>query len=175
MRAILITETDYIKLNRLKEKEIAEAYNHFRNKKKTHLKEPGLKEFFEKCSDDFNQILFTIPFKCYFSIYLYLFLKKRADKFDIDKDKYQFVFSKPLEVNVSEIARIARVPLNTVKTAFHELVKQEFLIYTDELSLGNKNKAKSSILVNDFFLIGFDSATMTTCFFNKQMKFAAIN
>jgi len=171
MRAVLITDADYKKLHKLKQKDFKEAYKKFSKRKKTHLSDFRLAEFYKKCTDDFNPMLYTIPFNCYFTLYLYLFLKKQAERFDFDQGRYQFLFSKPFKVNVSEIARIACVPLNTVKSAFRELVHHEFLLYTEILSPIEKNQSKTSILANDHFIIGYDKTVGKTCFYNKLMKF----
>jgi len=88
------------------------------------------------------------------------------ERYDFD-DRYQFLFSKPMEINVSEISRIAKIPANTIKAALRELILHDFLLYSEELTNG-KNKARSAILANDHFIIGYDSALGKTCFYNRQ-------
>lgn len=168
-----MTETDFKLMHRLKAKECREAIKKFRKKKKTHLKDPVLKDFYMLCKQEFNPMLYTIPFRCYFSLYLYLYLKNKAEKYDFDK-RYHFLFSKPMEINVSGISRVAKIPLNTVKSALRELIQHDFILYSDNLTLG-KNKAKSAIIANDHFIIGYDTASGKTCFYNKQRKFSTIN
>ena len=172
MRAVLITEADYKKIIKEKQKEAQIAFKKFRRKKKTHFTDEKLNNFFKLCTDDINPLLYTVPFKCYFSFYLFIYLKKHAERFEFEIDIYQFIFSKPFEVNLSKISRLADIPLNTVKAAFKELVWHDFLIYTETLSESHKNKCKTAMLANDFFVIGYDSLTKKTCFYNRTMKFS---
>jgi len=171
MRAIVLTDSDFKSLLQLKHKEYKQAYRKFTRKKKTHLKDLKLKEFFKLCTDDFNPMLYTIPMKCYFSFYLYLYLKKNSECFEFDQMRYQFLFSRPMEINLSEIARVANVTLNTVKAAFKELVKLEFLLFTDLLT-EKTNQPKTAALANDHFIIGYDNLNRKVCFYNKRTKYA---
>ncbi|HAY33772.1 MAG TPA: hypothetical protein DCY06_06510 [Bacteroidetes bacterium] len=175
MRAILITDADYKKLIKEKKNECRKAYKNFTRKKKTHFTDKKLTAFLQYCTDDISPMFYTVPFKCFFSFYLYVYLKKHAERFEFEEGKYQFLFSKPFDVNLSKISRLADVPLNTVKAAFKELVRHEFLLYTETLSESHKNKCKTAMLANEFFVIGYDTLTKKTCFNNRQMKFATTN
>ena len=168
---VFITEEDFKALTKMKQKEIYKAYEKFNKRKKIHVKDENLMDFMSQCESEFHPMLYTIPFKCYFSIYLFLFLKKHAERFDFELDSAEFTWSKPLEVNFSYIARLAKVPLNTVKKAFHELTKYEFLIYSDILTEDKHNASKSAMLVNDFCVIGHDSVTNKTLFNTKQRRY----
>ncbi|MFZ1322327.1 MAG: hypothetical protein WAT71_12305 [Ignavibacteria bacterium] len=175
MRAVLLTESDYKKLIKEKQRECRIGFKNFSKKKKTHLTDLRLKDFYENnCTDNFSPMLYTIPFKCYFSFYLYLYLKKYSERFPFELDKYQFLFSKPFDVNLSKISKLTNLPLNTVKSGFKELIHHDFLLYSQELSDPAKNKSKTAMLANDYFIVGYDSLANKTSFYNRQMKFTTI-
>ncbi|MBK9402936.1 MAG: hypothetical protein IPN57_00160 [Ignavibacteria bacterium] len=171
MKAVLITDNDFKALLKSKSRDIEKAYKKFSEKKKIHLKDKRLQSFYKLCSEDFNPMLYTIPFKCYFSFYLYLYLKTKVKRFDFDIDRFQFVYSKPMDINISEISRLAGVPVNTVKSAVLELLRFGYLIYMKQLSPAASNLCKSAMLVNDFLIVGHDSARDKTCFYTKHLKF----
>ncbi|MBK8382749.1 MAG: hypothetical protein IPL16_12855 [Ignavibacteria bacterium] len=164
MIKILISENDFEKLSKVKLKSINESYNKFCKRKKNHLKDPRLKKFFDNCTKDFNPVLYTIPFSCYFSLYLYLYLKSKAVRFNFDMEKNQFQVSKPMEVNFSEIRRIAGIPMGTLKAAYRELIKYGFLVYTEELASDKKNDSKCAMLLNDHYILEHDTAKNKTIF-----------
>ena len=164
MKKILISEIDFEKLSKLKLKAINESFNKFCKRKKCHLKDQRLKKFFEICTKDFNPVLYTIPFRCYFSLYLYLYLKSKTVRFNFDMEKNQFQVSKPMEINFSDIRRIAGIPMGTLKAAYKELIKYGFLIYTEELASDKKNDSKCAMLLNDHFILEHDTAKNKTIF-----------
>ncbi len=164
MKKILISNNDFEKLIELKSKAISDSYKRFRKKKKCHLKDPRLKKFFDNCTKDFNPLLYTIPFSCYFSFYFYLFLKSKAVRFNFDLEKEYFQVSKPMEINFSEIRRIAGIPMGTLKAAYRELIKYGFLVYTEELASDKKNDSKCAMLLNDHFILEHDTAKNKTIF-----------
>lgn len=164
MKKILISENDFEKLSKLKLKAINESYKKFCKRKKCHLKDPRLKKFFDNCSKDFNPVLYTIPFRCYFSLYFYLYLKSKTVRFNFDMEKNQFQVSKPMEVNFSEIRRLAGIPMGTLKAAYRELIKYGFLVYTEELASDKKNDSKCAMLLNDYYILEHDTAKNKTIF-----------
>lgn len=164
MKKILITESDYEILSGLKSYEISSAYKKFCKKKKCHVQDPRLKNFYKNCSDDFNPMLYTIPFKCYFSFYLYLYLKSKAEKFGFELSKDHYTVSKPMEINFSAVKRLAGIPMGTLKAAFKELIKYGFLVYTQELASDKKNESKWAILVNDYYILEHDIVNERTIF-----------
>ena len=164
MKKILITEKDFEKLSCLKQKEISEAYKIFRSRKKCHMKETRLKYFYVSCAKEFNPVLYTIPFNCYFSFYLYLFLKAKAEKFRFESNSEQFTVSKPMEINFSKIRRLTGIPMGTIKSAYRELQKFGFLIYTEELASDKKNESKYAMLQNDYYILEHDPIKDKTIF-----------
>lgn len=173
MKAVFITEREYKQLAKNKLKEMQAAERKFSLRKKVHLNNTNLSVFYEQCSQEFSELLYTIPFRCYFTLYLFLFLKERVERFEFEEDKYQWTLSKPLEVNFSEIARLAKVPINTVRSAFKELTKYDFLLHSNLLTEDKNNVSKSGILVNDYWVIGHDSVKNKVFFHNlKSQKYA---
>jgi len=164
MKKILISNNDFEKLIELKSKAISDSYKRFRKKKKCHLKDPRLKKFFDTYAVDFNPVLYTIPFRCYFSFYLYLYLKSKAARFNFDLEKDQFQVSKPMEINFSDIHRIAGIPMGTLKAAYRELIQFGFLIYSVELASDKKNDSKCTMLLNDYYILEHDTAKNKTIF-----------
>ncbi len=164
MKKILISNNDFEKLIELKSKAISDSYKRFRKKKKCHLKDPRLKKFFDTYAVDFNPVLYTLPFKCYFSFYLYLYLKSKTGKFNFDLNKNHFTVSKPFEINFSAVRRIAGIPMGTLKSAYRELIQFGFLVYTEELASDKKNDSKCAMLLNDHYILEHDSVRNKTIF-----------
>jgi hypothetical protein len=163
MKKILISDKDIELLTKLKKKEVQTSYKKFHKRKKCHIKDAQLKSFFENSTGDFNPVFYTIPFTCYFSFYFYLYLKGKAEKFELDLSE-EFKVSKPLEINFSEITRLAGAPMGTVKSAFKELKKFGFLLYSEELKPDNKNGSNCVLLVNDYYILEHDTANERTLF-----------
>jgi hypothetical protein len=163
MKKILISDKDLELLTKLKKKEVQASCKKFHKRKKCHTKDAQLKSFFENSAGKFNMPLFTIPFKCFFSFYLYVYLKGKAEKFELDLGK-EFKVSKPLEINFSEISRLSGIPMGTVKSAFRELKKFGFLLYSEELKPDNKNGSNCVLLVNDYYIIEHDTVNERTLF-----------
>lgn len=164
MKKILISDKDFEKLYELKSKAINEAYKKFRRKKKCHLKDPRVKRFFEYCTKEFNPVLFEIPFKCYFSFYLYLYLKSKTEKFAFDLNNSHFTVSKPIGINFSEIRNITGIPMGTIKAAYRELIKYGFLVYAEQLATDKKNESKYAMLVNDYYMLEHNTVKNKTIF-----------
>jgi hypothetical protein len=163
MKKIFISDKDLELLTKLKKKEVQTSNKKFHKKKKCHIKDAQLKSFFENSTGDFNPVLYTIPFSCYFSFYLYFYLKGKAEKFELDLSE-EFKVSKPLEINFSEISRLAGIPMGTVKSAYRELIKFGFLLYSEELKPDKKNGSNCVLLVNDYYIIEHDIENERTIF-----------
>ena len=163
MQLAYITDNDFNKLVKLKIREYEKAERKYKTKIKTHFKDEKLKSFFSNCSQEINPVLYTVPFDCYFSLYMYLYLKSKCEPYNFDKSRYQFHVSQPLDVNVTQIARLADISLNTVRTAYRELVSMGFLLGGDLLKI-KVNQPNRVLVVNDFWLVGYDQTTKTVIF-----------
>lgn len=163
MQKILISDKDLELLTQLKKKEVQASCKKFHKRKKCHIKNARLKSFFENSTGKFNMALFTIPFKCYFSFYLYVYLKGKAEKFELDKCE-EFKVSKPMEINFSVISRLAGIPMGTVKSAYRELKNFGFLLYSEELKPDYRNGSNCVLLVNDYYIIEHDIENERTIF-----------
>jgi len=124
----------------------------FLRKKYSHMKKQNLKDFFDTyCIKEFSNKISEIDFRCYFSFYLYLYLKAIAEGYDPG-----FTISGPIAINLTEISRQAGISRNTVKAASRELTNVGLIIYNDDIKLPN-NGIKHYMLLNDSYLLGFDS------------------
>ncbi len=130
--------------------------------KKKHIK---IEEYKTKCASAFNSNLSEEKFNCYFSMYLYLRLKKNIS------DKYKsYIVSSPIEINISEISREAKVSRNTCRKAYRELLNLGLLIKNDD-AITDKYSFNSVILVNDKFISGWSKDEEAINFkFNAKSK-----
>jgi len=78
MFAVSLSEQQKLILEEGLRRERARKLKKFRKRKKTHFNDPKLKAVFENITVEFSQILYDIPFQCFFSMYLYLILKSRV-------------------------------------------------------------------------------------------------
>jgi hypothetical protein len=113
----------------------------------------NLKALIEGLTVEYSDKLYIIPFRHYFSFYLYLILKNSAETYG---DMKEFYISKPVEVNFLRIANTYKVTRNTVKRSFRELVKMGLLIYVPFLKSSKHNLVKTASLYNDFRIAYFD-------------------
>ncbi len=165
MKKIYVNDREYRSIVRIRSKSLAQAKARHRRKKKTHYNDPKLKAFYVHCYQSPHPVLYTVPFKCSFSIYLYLYLKAQCEPFDFDKGRYQFYMSLPVEINFAKIVRVSQLPLNTVRSAYRELVSMGLLMGAKFLRSDKQNECKRAMVVNDYFIFGHD-ATTNKIFFN---------
>lgn len=165
MKTICVNDREYRSIVRMRRKSLAQAEARHRRKKKTHYNDPKLKAFYTHCYQSPHPVLFTVPFKCSFSIYLYLYLKAQCEPFDFDKGRYQFYISLPVEINFAKIVRVSQLPLNTVRSAYRELVSMGLLMGAKFLRGDKQNECKRAMVVNDCFIFGHDKTT-NKIFFN---------
>lgn len=128
MQLAYVTDNDFNKLVKLKIREYEKAERKYKTKLKSHFRDDKLKAFYSKCSQEINPVLYTVPFDCYFSLYMYLYLKSKCEPYNFDKSRYQFHVSQPLDVNVTQIARLADLPLNTVRELTENLFQKGFYL-----------------------------------------------
>jgi len=168
MREIIVTESEFKALLKLKQNVLSKAYKKFQDRNSQHCKNPYLRDFFNECATEFNPVLNTIPFRCFFSLYLYLYLKSKIERLERDMDRYQFRVSKPITINFTQIGKLAGVSINTVKSAFAELKQFKLLVFTDVLTEHIHNVSKIAMLVNDYYLVSYDSQTNEPYFYTQK-------
>lgn len=168
MRAVIVTESEFKALSKLKQNVLSKANKKFLDRKSQHCKNPYFREFLAKCTTDYNPVMHTIPFRCYFSLYLYLYLKSKIERLERDIDRYQFRVSKPITINFTQIGKLSGVSINTVKSAFAELKQFKLLVFTDVLTDHLHNVSKTAMLVNDFYLVSYDSQTNEPYFYTQK-------
>ena len=178
MKIVYVNDRELKALGRMKQREQDLAVWRFRRKQKTHYKSERLRAFYSECDQSENPVLLTVPFRCFFSYYLYLYLKARCEPYDFDKGRYQFHVSQPVEVNFGQLTRHTQLPLNTIRSAYRELVAMGFLIGADLLKDTRQNVCKRVMVVNDYWLIGYDEHRRVALFninFTRTAKDCATN
>lgn len=152
-----------VKLNQLQKIILDEALLRQRNKSKrrfsrrhkTHFNDPKLQKAFYKLTVDFSDNLYEIPFKCYFSFYLYLILKSKVKYIDwIDDMPCYFKIAISQDLNVMQISREFGICRNTIRKAFKELVKYRLIEESPEIAPYHKS-TKSIIVYNDYYIHSF--------------------
>ena len=132
--------------------------NKFKHKRKTHFKDPNLKRIFESLATvDFSEVLYEIPFQCYFSLYLYLILKSKVKYIDWIEDPptYYSKIAVSQDLNILKLSREYNINRNTIRKAYYELVRYKLIESTPEIKSNHKS-CKSILIYNDFYIHSFD-------------------
>jgi len=133
-------------------------YNHkckrrFLKKKSSHLNSQKIKDFYLQLNTKHSDKLYEIHYHSSFAFYLYLFLKNSAEGYN-SKCPDEFTISKPVKINFTKVAKMAKVSRNTVKAAYAELLNLG-LVYETIIPIFS-NKVKECMVLNDCYLIGYD-------------------
>ena len=81
-----------------------------------------LKYILEASEVRYSDKLLEIPFKCYFSKYLYLILKQRLSYLDWKANEGSYKLALPAEVNVGRLIKEYKVCRNIFRRAIKELI-----------------------------------------------------
>lgn len=81
-----------------------------------------MKYIVDNCDVEFSEKILEIPFKCYFSKYLYLILKQRMSYLDWNNNEGQFKLALPVEVNVGQLIKENKVCRNIFRRAIKDLI-----------------------------------------------------
>ncbi|MFZ4589420.1 MAG: hypothetical protein ACOYN6_00350 [Ignavibacteria bacterium] len=81
-----------------------------------------LKYIMDNCGAGYSDKLLEIPFKCYFSKYLYLILKQRLSYLDWKANEGSYKLALPVEVNVGRLIKEYNVCRNIFRRAIKELI-----------------------------------------------------
>ena len=156
MQTIFLNDRELNKVQKMKTSYTKRCKRKFNQKLYNHINRENIRDFYNSLNVSYSDKLYEVKFKKSFSLYLYLFLKSRAEPYEILTSK-EFTVSKPLEVNFSTISLKAQVGRNTVKRAFRELISLGLLIFDDNLKKTLKNyNVKKCMVVNDYYLEGYD-------------------
>jgi hypothetical protein len=155
MSILYIKNDELLKLEKMKIAHTKKCKLRFSKKRYNHYNKENISQFFNSLKVSYSDILYEVRFKISFSIYLYLYLKSISVPYEINTTK-EFTISQPVEVNFSKISINAQISRNTVKRAFKELVSLGLLLYDRNLEPHKHNGIKRCMLINDFYLIGFN-------------------
>lgn len=128
----------------------------FRRKGLSHFNNPKLKKILEENEVDFSDKLFEIPFKCYFSFYLYLILKNNVQFLDWPDMPYYFRIAVSQDLNINKLSKQTGVCRNVIRKAFLELVKFKMVELSEDVPPNHK-LCKSCLVYNDWYIHCFDS------------------
>ena len=103
----------------------------FKRKRFSHFKDPKLKEIYDRYWVEHSPVLYTIPWGCHFSLYLYLILKSQVKFINwIDMPEY-YRIAVSQDVNITKITRETGICKSTVRKAYRELVRFRIIEPTD--------------------------------------------
>lgn len=128
----------------------------FKRKNLSHFKSPKLKRLFEGLDIEFSDRLYEIPFKCYFSFYLYLILKKSVRFLDWCDMPYYFRIAVSQDLNINKLSKETGICRNVIRKAFQELVRFKMVELTSDVQPEHK-LCKSCLIYNDFYIHCYDS------------------
>jgi len=131
----------------------------FKRKRKTHFNNSNLKSIYESVTKtvDISDVLYEIPWTCFFSLYLYLILKSKVRYIDWlgDLPSYYSKIAVSQDLNIMKLSREYNVNRNTIRKAYFELVRYKLIESTPEIKPFHKS-TKSVCIFNDFYIHSFD-------------------
>ena len=154
-------------------RELHKKQKRFMKKRLSHYNSPKLKAVFEKYTVEFSPVLYEIPFRCYFSFYLFLILKSQV-KFMAWLDcpeYYRLAISQDL--NINQIYRDTKVCRNIIRRAYRELVKLGMIEETNYVRPTHKS-CKSILVYNDYYIHSY-SKEEGRVIFTTDIKFNFYN
>lgn len=128
----------------------------FRRRGLNHFNNEKLKKVFVENEVDFSDKLYEIPFKCYFSFYLYLVLKKNVQFIDWLEMPYYFRIAVTQDLNINKLSKQTGVCRNVIRKAFCELVRFKLVELSDYVEPNHKS-CKACTVYNDYYIHCFDS------------------
>ncbi len=159
METVIVNSMQKIIIDEALRRERAKKKNKFKRRRKTHFNNENLKRIFESItkSVDFSDVLFEIPWTCFFSLYLYLILKSKVKYIDWIEDppSYYSRIAVSQDLNIMKLSREYNVNRNTIRKAYFELVRYKLIESTPEIKPTHKS-TKSVCIYNDFYIHSFD-------------------
>ncbi|MBX7044210.1 MAG: hypothetical protein K1X86_00105 [Ignavibacteria bacterium] len=128
----------------------------FYKRRLNHFNKEKLKKVSEQIEVHFSDKLYEIPFKCYFSFYLYLILKKNVQFLDWLDMPYYFRIAVSQDLNINKLSKQTGVCRNVIRKAFMELIRFKLVELSDYVEPNHKS-CKACIVYNDFYIHCFDS------------------
>lgn len=154
-------------------RELRKKQNRFKRKRLSHFNSPKLKAILENYQVEFSSVLYEIPFKCYFSFYLYMILKSQVRFMDWLDMPYYYKIAVSQDMNINKIHKQTGICRNTIKKAFRELVNFRMIEITDYVKPEHKS-TKSILVFNDYYIHSFDS-TLGYVLYSSETPFNYYN
>lgn len=142
----------------------------FMRRLKTHFHDTNLKKIFDEVTKivDFSEVLYEVPFRNFFSFYLYLILKSKVKYMDwlLDPPEYYSKIAVSQDLNILKLSRKYKINRNTIRNAYEELVRFKLIESTPEIKPNHKS-CKSILVFNDFYIHSYDSELGHVVFSNE--------
>lgn len=159
MESVIVNSMQKVIIDEALRREREKKKNKFKRKQKTHFNDPNLMRIFESVtkSVDFSDVLFEVPWTCFFSLYLYLILKSKVKFIDWIEDppSYYSKIAVSQDMNIMKLSREYNVNRNTIRKAYFELVRYKLIESTPEIKPIHKS-TKSVCIYNDYYIHSFD-------------------
>ena len=177
MTKALLSREQKLILEECLNRELQKKQKRFKKKRLTHFNSPKLKAVIEKYPVEFSRVLYEIPFKCYFSFYLFLILKSQVKFMDwLDCPEY-YRLGISQDLNINQIFRETKVCRNIIRRAFRELVKFGMIENTEYVQPHHKS-CRSILVYNDYYIHSYSkeegrvifSTDIKFNFYNKKPK-----
>ena len=143
-------------LNVALERNLEKKKRAFKRKRLRHFKNEKLKKIFEENPVEFSEKLYTIPFKCFFSFYLFLLLKKYVQFINWCETPYYYRIAESQDLNINKLSKETGVCRNSIRKAFYELVKMKLVEISNYFEPHHK-ACKPCLVYNDFYISCFDT------------------
>lgn len=121
-------------------------------------KKPKLKRILENINVDFSEILLSIPFKCAFSLPVFLNLKYKIFYMYWEENDGKYKLALPCEINVNQLKNETNICKNSLKKALKELLEVG-LVEKIDWKKPQHSACYIVIVKNDTLIEKFDEST----------------
>lgn len=141
-------------LDSVLERELRKKQKRYKRKRLSHFNNQKLKAIFDKYEVEFSPVLYEIPFKCYFSFYLYLILKSQVKFMDWLECPNYYRLAVSQDLNINQLHKETGICRNIIRRSFRELVKLRMVEITEYCKPEHKS-CISILVLNDFYIHSF--------------------
>lgn len=154
-------------------RELYKKQKRYKRKRLSHFNNAKLKQIYDKYGVEHAPALYTVPFKTYFSFYLYLILKGRVKFLDWPEMPEYYRIAVSQDFNIHQLHKETGVSMNTIRKAFWELVKMRLIELTDYVKPHHKS-TRSVLVMNDYYLHSY-CPEYGYCTFSSEIPFNFYN
>jgi len=154
-------------------RELRRKQRKFKRRRLTHFNSPKLKAIYDKLQIEHSTVLYEIPFKCYFSFYLFLILKSQVKFMDWLECPEYYRLAISQDLNINKLYRETKVCRNVIRRAFLELVQMGLVEVTDYVKPEHKS-CRSILVYNDYYIHAYDKE-IGRVLFTTEIKFNYYN